>query len=100
MNTSSNLPVHAGGSLLSYSTPEEYAAAIKANHDLMAIVEQHNEGNRYASEADNEDDDQQFCEQFLWGQDFDTNPEVWTYEIDPSVFEDEGLFGPNNLRNL
>lgn len=95
MNTPSNLPVHAGGPLLSYSTPEEYAAAIKANHDLMALVAQHNEGNRYASEADNEDDDQ-----FLWGQTFDINPEVWEYEIDPSVFEDEGPFGPNNLRNL
>lgn len=75
MNTPSNLPVHAGGSLLSYSTPEEYATAIKAIHALMAIVDQHNEGNRYVQEANNENDDQ-----FLYGQDFGTEPEIWDHE--------------------
>tara|TARA_R110000782_G_scaffold49936_7_gene108479 strand:- start:274 stop:537 length:264 start_codon:yes stop_codon:yes gene_type:complete len=75
MNTPSNLPVHAGGSLLHYSTPEEYATAIKAIHALMTLVEKHNEGNRYVREANNENDDQ-----FLYGQNFDTEPEIWDHE--------------------
>ena len=77
MNTDpDNLPVHAGGSLISYSTPEEYATALKAHHALMDLVAQHNEGNRHAAQEDNEDrrrDD----DQFLYGQDFDIEPEVW-----------------------
>lgn len=77
MNNPENLPVHSGGSLLSYSTPEEYAAAIKASHGLMTIVDQHNEGRRYATQADNEADDQ-----FLWGQDFEIEPEVWDQSED------------------
>jgi len=57
------------------STPEEYAAGLKAIHALQQIVDQHNEGNRYALEADNENDDQ-----FLYGQDFGTEPEIWDNE--------------------
>lgn len=86
----SNLPAPHGGSLLTYSTPEEYAAALKAQHALMAIVDQHNEGNRYASEANNEDNDQ-----FLYGQDFYTEPEVW--ELPESWFEVGGILGPFDL---
>ena len=76
--------------VLRFSTPEEYAAILKSTHALQSLVDQHNEGNRYATEADNEADDQ-----FLYGQDFDTNPEVW--ELTESIFEDGGLFGPRDL---
>lgn len=92
MNNPSHLPVHAGGCLLTYSTPEEYAAAIKANHALMAVVDKHNEDSRYATEADNINDDQ-----FLWGQDFDTTPEVWEledWELTQDCFDEGGVFGP------
>jgi len=75
MSDQSNLPVHSGGPLLSYSTPEEYAASLKAHHALMTLVDKHNEGTRYATEADNENDDQ-----FLYGQDFGTTPEIWDNE--------------------
>ncbi len=89
MNTKSNLQVHAGGPLLSYSTSEEYAAALKANHDLMAVVDTHNQEKRDAQRTKEEFD------QFLYGQNFETEPEVW--DLSESCFEDEGLFGPTDL---
>jgi hypothetical protein len=89
MTNPSNLPVHAGGPLLSYSTPEEYAAALKANHALMDIVDQHNEGRRYVDEANNEADDP-----FLYGQDFETDPEVWE-ELEATSIEQ--ILGPVHL---
>lgn len=57
------------------STPEEYAAGLKAIHALQQIVDQHNEGQRHGKEARNEND-----EPFLYGQDFDTKPEIWDLE--------------------
>lgn len=102
MNNPENLPVHAGGSLLSYSTPEEYAAALKAQHALMLIVEEHNEGMRNATseeeDHDGEDHDGDRFDQFLYGQDFYIEPEVW--ELPESWFEAGGILGPIDMRDL
>lgn len=97
MNNPENLPVHAGGSLLSYSTPEEYAAALKAQHALMQIVEEHNEGMRNATSEEDDNDGDRF-DQFLYGQDFEVEPEVW--ELPESWFEIGGILGPVDMRDL
>ena len=58
---------------MTFSTPEEYAAGLKAIHALQQVVDQHKEGNTHArKEADDTP--------FLYGQDYDTNPEVWDHE--------------------
>ena len=50
---------------------EEFDAACTAHFLLAAIVEEHNKEARDAKEAHDPTDE------FLWGQDFDYEPEVW-----------------------
>lgn len=90
---STNLPVPIDGPIVPIRNPEEFAAMLMANTWLNRIVADHREGAAYAAEADNEADDQ-----FLFGQDFDAAPDVW--ELDQGYFDDEGLFGPSDLRDL
>jgi hypothetical protein len=90
-------PVPADGPLVHYKNPEEFAAACHAQSQLMRLVasqekDQLNDERYPLAETQG---DQQECDQFLWGQNFDTSPEVW--ECFESWFEDGGIFGPRDL---
>lgn len=92
--TTQNLPVPVEwGPVLVFSNPEELAVAANAQSQLMRLVADHKE-HPYASQA-NHEEDQRSEAQFLWGQDFDTEPDVW--ELDEDYFQDGGIFGPADL---
>ena len=73
-----NLPVPVDGPLVHYSTPEEWAAALMAQKELNSLIEQHNEERRYDERYPREETRDN--DQFLYGQNFETEPEVWDAE--------------------
>ena len=72
--TTPNLPTATDGPFVLTSNPEEYAAMLQAHSWLGRVCADHRKERPHAAEADNEDD------QFLYGQDFETEPEIWDSE--------------------
>lgn len=86
-----NLPTNTEGPIVPVRNPEEFAAMLQAHTWLARICADHRKELEYVREATNEADDQ-----FLWGQDFETEPEVWDFE-DWADLTDEGY---DDLRGL
>ncbi len=90
-----NLPVPLDGPFVPISNPEEYAAMLQAYSWLGRVCADHREELDYVREATNKADDQ-----FLWGQDFETEPDVWETELPEDWFDEGGIFGPADLSDL
>jgi len=78
---------------MNFIESEEYAMAYAASVKLNRIVADHNTKNRGASNGQTIKDE---FDQFLYGQDFSTTPDVFTNppELPKDWFEEGGPFGP------
>ena len=91
-------------SLPHYDNLEEHEAALDASILLALIVEDYYQGEPHVTEEQettDEDDWDWFDyehDQFLYGQDFDVEPEVW--DLPESWFQIGGPCGPRDLRDL
>lgn len=84
------LPSPTEGPIVPIRNPEEFAAMLQAHSWLNRVCADHRKDLDYVREATDEAYDQ-----FRWGQDFETTPEVW--ELDEAYFEESGIFGPRDL---
>lgn len=85
-----------------YHNHDEFDAACYATLLLAQIVLESRKAVPH-DEEDHETDEDDF-EQFLFGQHWDTEPEIWDdhepWDVIEGYFDEEGYFHPRKLRDL